>query len=195
MALNYKGIEYEPVFVHLLKSEQLDTAYRRMNPLGMVPALEHQGVVVADSLTIMEYLEEAFPAAPALLPSGLRERALVRQMTQLVASSIQPLQNLRVTNYLKDVLHLEEEGRNAWIGHWIEIGFEALEKLLEENSGKFSFGDAVTMADCCLLPQVISSRRFGVKIEQWPVLSRVAENLLTQDFCIRALPENQSDHT
>lgn len=193
IALNYKGIAYDPVFVHLLKSEQLDEGYRRFNPLGMVPALEHNGVVLADSLAILEYLEEVFPE-PALLPSGRGERGIVRQMVQLVASSVQPLQNLRVTNYLKDELKLEEGGRNAWIAHWIELGFSALEKLLEKNSGEFSFGDSLSMADCCLLPQVFSSRRFGVEIEQWPVLSRVAQNLLEQDFCIRALPENQPDH-
>jgi maleylacetoacetate isomerase len=196
IALNLKGIRYEPKFVHLMRGggEQHSAEYRAVNPQGRVPVLVHEGRTIVQSMAILEYLEETFPQ-PALLPADPAARARVRSIAQIIVSDVQPLQNTSVTQYLADVLRLDEAARAAWLKEWITRGMAAVEQLLAESAatGRFCHGDAPTLADCCLFPQVYSSRRFGVDPAQFPRVSRIAAECQSIQAFVEASPESQPD--
>jgi maleylpyruvate isomerase len=194
IALNLKGLSYEPRFVHLLKGEQRLPEYRALNPQARVPALVEDGWVLTQSLAIIEYLEEAHPEPP-LLPRDLRDRALARALAQIVACDIHPLNNLRVLDYLKNTLGQDEAARTAWIRHWIMEGFEAFEAHLARRGtgGRFCFGDAPTLADICLAPQVFNARRFGCDLAAFPNIRAVEEHGLSLPAFRDAAPDRQPD--
>jgi maleylacetoacetate isomerase len=196
IALGLKGVPYQPRFVHLVKGggEQHSAAYRAVNPQGRVPVLVHGGVVIVQSMAILEYLDEVFPA-PALLPQEPAGRARVRSIAQIIVSDVQPLQNTSVTQYLDDVLQVGAAAKSAWLKEWITRGMSAVEALLANNSntGRFCHGDAPTLADCCLYPQVYSSRRFGVDPAQFPQISRIASACDALPAFVAASPEQQPD--
>jgi maleylpyruvate isomerase len=178
IALNLKGLPYEYVPVHLVKDggQQYQPAYREMNPLAQVPTLELPGPdgrprFLAQSLAILEFLEERHPT-PALLPADAFARAAARQMAEAVNSGIQPLQNLSVLQHVKGELKADER---AWCQRFIGKGMEALELLARRHAGAFLVGDAVTVADVCLVPQMYGARRFGVDPAQFPTLLRVEQ--------------------
>jgi maleylacetoacetate isomerase len=196
IALALKGLEYESVPRHLLRDggEQRRPEYLALNPQGFVPALEHDGVVVTQSLAICEYLDECFPAPP-LLPAGARERAAVRAMALAIACDIHPLNNLRVLQHLRTEYGQDDEGLGRWARHWISRGFEALEQLVARHSGdgRHCFGKAVTLADVCLVPQVANGRRVQLDLAPWPRLMAVTGHLESLPAFAAARPDVQPD--
>ena len=196
IALALKGLEYESVPRHLLRDggEQRRPEYLALNPQGFVPALEHDGVVVTQSLAICEYLDECFPTPP-LLPAGARERAAVRAMALAVACDIHPLNNLRVLQHLRTEYGQDDEGLGRWARHWISRGFDALEQLVARHSGddRHCFGKAVTLADVCLVPQVTNARRVQLDLAPWPRLMAVTSHLESLPAFAAARPDVQPD--
>lgn len=192
IALNYKGIAYEPVFVHLAKGEHHRAEYRARNPQQLVPTLEDGARLLTQSLAIIEYLEETHPNPP-LLPEDPAGRARVRSLALLVACEIHPLNNLRTLTYLRKSLGLDEERVSAWYRHWIADGLARLEAELTAKAGRYCHGDAPTMADCCLVPQVFNARRYDCDLAPYPVLMRVFEECMKLQAFERAQPARQPD--
>lgn len=194
IALRYKGLDYEPIGVHLRRQEHRAEAYRELNPQALVPALDDDGIIIPQSLAIIEYLEEVHPE-PALLPRSPQARAIVRGMTQLIACDIHPLCNLRILVYLKDRLDQDEERVSTWYRHWIAEGFGSLETMVERNSGdgEHCFGDSITMADVCLVPQMLNARRIDCDLDPYPVLRRIDAALSAHDAFAAAHPSRQPD--
>lgn len=200
IALNLKGLDYQQKPVHLVRNggEQNSEEYRRVNPLGLVPALVHatsEGEeVIAESLAICEYLEEMFPD-PALLPASPVDRARVRTLALGVACSVQPLNNLAVLNYIKTGLGADDAGVKAWYCHWIDRGFVALEQWLGSNgaSGLFCHGDNPGLADCFLVPQVYNAERFDCDLGPYPRIREITARCRELDPFDTAAPENQPD--
>ena len=198
IALHWKGIAHEIVPVHLLADggQQRQADYRAKNPMAQVPLLEildgdaaQFGVRrIGQSMAILAYLEERFPE-PALLPGDPYLRARVRQLAELVASGIQPLQNLSVTQYL------DEQGQDskAWLRHWVGHGIVAFDETARETRGSFCVGDQVSWADVCLIPQLYSARRFGIDLAQVPALLAIEERCQAMEAFRRASPDQQVD--
>ena len=183
IALNLKGLSPEGSFVHLQKGEQRTRDYLAVNPQGLVPALvTDEGQVLTQSLAIIEWLDETH-AEPPLLPRDPLARARVRSLAQAIACDIHPLNNTRVLGYLTNTLGISDEQRNGWYRYWIDLGFEALEARLakEPATGRFCHGDAPTLADICLVPQVANSQRLKMDLSPYPTLVRI-------DAACRALP-------
>ncbi|MDT8450176.1 MAG: maleylacetoacetate isomerase [Wenzhouxiangellaceae bacterium] len=197
MALNLKGIACEQRCVHLVRDggQQHADDYLRLNPQAQVPTLVHGDRVLTQSLAILEYLEERFPETPALLPGDPAGRARVRALCNAIACDIHPLNNLRVLQYLTGTLGVDEQARLAWYRHWVAVGMDAVERMLavSEATGTYCHGDEVTLADCCLLPQLYNARRYGCDESGWPVITRICAELAALDAVERALPENQAD--
>lgn len=191
IALNLKGIEYSDVFHHLRKGEQSAPEYVALNPQGLVPALEWNGVVLTQSLAICEYLDEIVPD-PCILPEGAMERAQVRAFADVIACDMHPIQNLKILKRLKGLGHSQEE-IDAWAYQTIEEGLGACDRLIAGNTGPFCFGESVTLADICLIPQLANAKRFGVDISRWPRIASIDEYCLTLDAFQLARPENQAD--
>jgi maleylacetoacetate isomerase len=171
IALNLKRIDYEAVPVNLVEGGQKGPAYRAVNPQGLIPALEIDGRVLAQSLAIIDYLDSTRPE-PALIPADPFDAAHVRAMALLVACDIHPLNNLRVLKYLSGPLGQPEESRNAWYRHWLGEGFAALEAMAAPRAGRHLLGDSPTLADICLVPQMFNARRFEVPLDDYPTLVR-----------------------
>ncbi|WP_434630185.1 maleylacetoacetate isomerase [Chromobacterium sp. CV08] len=193
IALNLKGLDYRYQPINLLKGEQQSPEYLAINPHGLVPLLDDGGVRIAQSLAICEYLDEAYPDTPRLLPADPAARARVRSLALAIAADIHPLQNSRVGKYLQTEYGKDEEGKAGWIRHWIGTGFDALETLLAESSSRYAAGDEPTLADVCLLPQVFSARRFGVEMARYPNIVRVADALERVPAFADAHPSRQPD--
>ena len=189
-ALELKGCSYESHAVNLLESQQLSDDYLRLNPMGLVPAMVVDGVPIGDSIAIIEYLEEAFPFPP-LLPLKALDRAHVRQLANIVASGIQPIQNLAVMRKH----HPEKAEQVAWCRHWIDKGLKAFERLATPKAGNFSFGDEITLADLCLIPQVYNAKRFKLDMSDYPLLNSIYERSLALPSCDAAAPHNQPGAT
>ncbi len=194
IALNLKGIAYEPEYVSLPGMEHHQPDYTRVNPQRLLPALVDGETVLIQSLATMEYLEETHPEPP-LLPRAPAARAYVRAIAQMVACDIHPLNNLRVLKYLEGALGRDEEARQAWYAHWIAEGFTAIEALLVERglAGRFCHGDQVTMADVCLIPQVFNGQRFDCPLEAYPTIMAIFENCQALAPFADAHPEAQAD--
>ncbi|MCP3127741.1 maleylacetoacetate isomerase [Shewanella sp. KJ2020] len=198
IALNLKGVSAEQLSVHLVRDggEQHKAAYSALNPLELVPTLvvgdEDDSDVLSQSLAIVEYLDELYPKTP-LLPASALERAHVRAMALTIACEIHPLNNLRVLQYLTQTLGIDETAKNSWYHHWIASGFAALETLLVRHSGRYCFGDAITIADICLVPQVYNAQRFNVDLTPYPNIMRVWAECNQLAAFIEAMPEHQAD--
>ena len=196
IALGLKGLPYENVSVHLVRDggEQRKPKYKRVNPQGRVPALEHDGRVLTQSLAIIEYLDETAPE-PALLPPDAAGRARVRALAQLIACDIHPLNNLRVLQYLGGKLGASEDARNDWYRYWITDGFEALEALLagSPETGRYCHGDTPGLADVLLVPQVYNARRYQCDLAPYPTIARIDEACNAMPAFERARPERQPD--
>ena len=194
IALNLKGLAYEPVYVHLLKGEQRQADYLTLNPQGLVPLLEDGEVRVSQSLAIIEYLERTRPE-PALLPADPAGEARVRSLALTCACDMHPLGNLRVLKYLKEPLDLDQAARDAWCRHWMELGLAALEQRLahDPETGRFCHGDRPTVADVCLVPQVVSAERWATDLTPYPTVRRIHDACLELDPFVRAMPANQPD--
>ena len=169
IALNLKGIAYDPVSVNLLENEQKADDNRARNPQGFVPTLEVDGVRLVQSLAIIDWLEARHPD-PALLPQDAGDRAHVKAMALVVACDVHPLNNLRVLKYLSGPLGQPQDVRDTWYRHWVAEGFAALEAMAAPRAGRFLFGDSPTLADVCLVPQMYNARRFDVPLDTVPTL-------------------------
>jgi maleylpyruvate isomerase len=192
IALGLKGLTYGQVTHDLRTGAQRASAFLNFSPQGLVPALAIDGDHVTQSLAIMEWLEERWPE-PALLPAKSYDRAIVRSMAQLVACDIHPLNNLRVLSALRANVHASEATIQAWIAHWIETGFAALEQLVDRHGRAFTFGDHPSLADCCLIPQIYSARRFSVDLSMFPKLVDIAARANQIDAFRLAAPDQQPD--
>ena len=193
IALNLKGLAFEPQFVHLARGEHRQPEYGALNPQGLVPALEDGGKLLTQSLAIIEYLEEKHPSPP-LLPNDLLGRARVRSLALLVACEIHPLNNLRTLRYLVNELGNSEQDRDRWYQHWIHDGMGKLEgDLVRDRRGRFCHGDEPTIADCCLVPQVFNARRYKCDLSHAPTVLEVFEECMKLDAFQRAQPSRQPD--
>jgi maleylpyruvate isomerase len=194
IALNLKGITAESVYVHLRREEQSSPAYLAVNPQGLVPALDHDGHRLSQSLSIIEYLEEIRPEPP-LLPAAPLDRAFVRGIAMSIACDIHPLNNLRVLSYLKNRLGADSPARDRWYAHWIDAGFTGLEAQLSTDArvGRFCCGDSPTLADICLVPQMANAERMRCRLEPFPTLRRLVANARELPAFRAAAPELQAD--
>ncbi|MCE9945012.1 MULTISPECIES: maleylacetoacetate isomerase [Aeromonas] len=192
LVLQLKGLGYEQHPVNLRQGEQKEKAYRRVNPQGLVPFLIDGDVQLGQSVAIMEYLDETYPAYP-LMPSAPEERARVRQIVNMIACDTHPLNNLRVLNYLEQELGQSKTARDAWYRHWIDETFTALEQLLMTTAGVYCVGNEVTLADCMLVPQVYNARRFNMTLDDYPTIARIVANCEQLQAFIKAAPANQPD--
>jgi maleylpyruvate isomerase len=200
IALNLKGLSYETVPVHLLRhgGEQFSLAYRALNSAALLPTFIDDsikdGATLSQSLAIIEYLEEVYPA-PALLPDDAVNRAYVRSIALSIACDIHPLGNLRVLRYLVQNLSITQEEKETWCRHWCENGLAALETRLaiDDRAGTCCYGDTPTLADCCLIPQMANAQRFHCDLSAFPTLERINRHCLSMDAFIRASPAQQQD--
>lgn len=196
IALALKGLDYETAAVSLIRDggEQLKDEYRKLNPQARVPLLEHDGLLISQSLAIVEYLDEVFPEPP-LLPADAQGRARVRSLAQLVGCDVHPLNNLGVLKYLKANFAADEAQIADWYRHWIVQGFAALELRLnrEAATGSFCHGDQPGMADLFLVPQVYNARRYEVDMSAFSRIVAIDASCTALDAFQRAMPETQPD--
>ena len=194
IAMNLKGLPYDPEFIHLAKGGHNDASYAAVNPARLLPALIDDGQLLTQSLAIMEYLDETHAAVP-LLPKTPLARARVRALSQLIACEIHPLNNLRALKYLNRVLKVSEEQKSAWYRHWVEDGLAKLEAMLADGgTGTFCHGDTPGMADCCLVPQVANGKRFDCNFDHVPTVMRIWDACNELDAFQKAAPQNQPDN-
>jgi maleylpyruvate isomerase len=173
IALALKGLEYDYRSVHLTKNEQFNESYAAVSASRLVPLLKDGDAVLTQSLAIIEYLEETHPE-PALLPRKPAERARVRGLAYDIACEIHPLNNLRVLRYLVHDMKLSDEDKTRWYRHWVETGLETVERQLADPlTGRFCHGEAPTLADVTLVPQVFNAQRFGCRLDHVPTVMRV----------------------
>ncbi|MGL4714502.1 MAG: maleylacetoacetate isomerase [Aeromonas sp.] len=192
IVLQLKGLTYEQHPVNLRQGEQREKAYRRVNPQGLVPFLVDGDVQIAQSVAIMEYLDETYPAY-ALMPSAPEARARVRQIVNMIACDTHPLNNLRVLNYLEEHFRASKVQERAWYHHWVDETFTALESLLMTSAGLYCVGNEVTLADCMLVPQVYNARRYEMPLDDYPTICRIVANCEQLQAFIKAAPANQPD--
>ncbi|HYR01014.1 MAG TPA: maleylacetoacetate isomerase [Casimicrobiaceae bacterium] len=195
IALNLKGVAPERAFVHLRKGDQRADEYLALNPQGLVPSLvTDDGAVLTQSIAILEWLDETF-REPPILPRDAAGRARVRSLALAIACDIHPLNNLRVLSYLTGTLGATEAQKNGWYKYWIDVGFEALETRLARDgaTGRFCHGDAPTIADICLVPQMANARRVEFDFAPYPTLARIESACQALPAFVAAAPSNQPD--
>ena len=187
IALGLKRLQFTSISLNLRSGEQRLEGYLQINSQGFVPALAlDDGTVLTQSAAIIEYLDEIHPDPP-LLPTAPLARARVRALSQAITCDLHPLNNLRVLQYLEKDLGHDKTLRDAWYGHWVRMGFDAIERRLvrDAETGRFCHGDAPTLADVCLVPQVFNARRFAVDLGPYPRIVGI-------DAACRELPEFQA---
>jgi maleylacetoacetate isomerase len=193
IALNLKGLAYEPVFVHLAKGEHRKPEYAKVNPQALLPALElEDGTRLNQSLAIIEYLDEVYPDR-SLLPRDSLGKARVRALSELVACEIHPLNNLRVLQHLKRALGQNEDQINAWYRHWIADGLAKLETELGRRESTFCHGESPGMADCCLVPQIFNAKRYNCDLAPYRATMRIFDACMKLEAFDRAQPAKQPD--
>ncbi|BDT60148.1 maleylacetoacetate isomerase [Massilia varians] len=196
IALNLKGLDYQAVPVHLLREggQHLMDDYLTINPSGLVPALQDDRMTLTQSMAIIEYLDEVYPLVP-LLPKDAVGRARVRELAQIIACDIHPVNNLRVLKYLVKHLGQSEEAKTDWYRHWVIEGLRSLEAHLARNlgTGLFCHGDTPTIADCFLVPQVFNARRFDIDIDAYPTIARIDALCVDLPAFKAAHPSQQPD--
>ena len=190
IALNLKGIDFEQRAVNLAEGAQKDDAFLALNPQGFVPMLEIDGHRLTQSLAICNYLNSII-TDPPFMPGDAADRAHVLAMALTVACDIHPLNNLRILKYLKGALGLSEDAKDEWYRHWVTEGLAAIEELARPRAGAFLFGDAPTVADICLVPQLYNARRFSVPIAHYPTLRRADESASAHPAFAAAHPDRQ----
>ena len=189
IALALKGLAYDYVPVHLVKSEQLKPPFNTLSPTQLVPLLKDGDALISQSIAIIEYLDETHPQPP-LLPADALGRARVRALSLDIACEIHPLNNLRVLRYLTGEMKLGEDDKNTWYRHWVETGLEAVERQLAGNpaTGRFCHGDTPTMADVLLVPQIFNAQRMDCRLDHVPTVMRVFAECMALDAFTAAQP-------
>lgn len=194
--MNLKGLPYETVPVHLVDGAQFSKEYRKLSVDALVPSLtlDDSQTTLTQSLAIIEYLEEVHPT-PALLPSNAIDRAWIRSLVLSIACDIHPLNNLRVLRYLVGDMKLSEDDKNRWYRHWVEQGLVGIEQTLASDTrrGKFCFGDAPSLADCFLVPQIANAQRMNCDISGLTTLMQITIHCLKLDAFAAASPSQQPD--
>ena len=190
IALNLKGVDYESRMVNLLDGAQQGDSYRAVNPQGLVPTLEIDDQALTQSLAIIVYLDQRFPDPP-LMPRSIIDQAHVRALSLAIACDIHPLNNLRVLKYLKAELGASDEAKDEWYRHWLREGLAALEAVAAPRAGAYLFGDSVTLADICLVPQLYNARRFDVPLDPYPTLIRADASATALEAFQQAHPDRQ----
>ena len=196
IALALKGLDYEYASVHLLEGggQQFAPGFMAMNPAALVPVLDDDGSILTQSLAIIEYLDETRPQPP-LLPGDPAGRARVRAIALAIACEIHPLNNTRVLGYLSNTLGVTEVQRNAWYRHWVETGLAAVEAMLarDPRTGACCHGNAPTLADLCLIPQIFNAQRFGARLDHVPTVMRIHQHCLSLPAFSESVPALQPD--
>lgn len=196
IALGLKQLKWESVPIHLVRDggQHHTDNYKALNPTGLVPTFQDGDITLTQSLAIIEYLEEKYPAVP-LLPGDAVARAHIRVLAQSIACDLHPINNLRILKYLENTLHLNAEQRKSWYVHWISVGLEAFERQLAvyDQKGDFCYGDAPTLADLCLVPQVYNANRFGYSVAHLPRVAKAVHACSQLPAFIQAEPANQPD--
>lgn len=194
IALNLKGLDYDYVAVNLAQDEQLNEAFKSINPQGLVPVLQVDDLLLYQSPAILEWLEEVYPENP-LLPKDAIGRMHVRAISAMIGCDMHPINNRRILQYLRNELSVDEADVMAWCNRWISEGFVALEKRLtaDKNRGKFCYGNHPTFADCYLIPQVSSARRFKVDMSAYPTIVDIDAHCRTLKAFADADPMVQPD--
>jgi maleylacetoacetate isomerase len=194
IALALKGIAWEQVAIDLPRAEHRTASFRDLNPQGLLPALEDGGEVFIQSLAIMEYLDETHPEPP-LLPASIAERAYVRAVAQIISCEIHPLNNLRTLKHIRRTFGLDDAAIDAWYRHWIAEGLAMLEAYLaaKGRAGRYCLGDAVTLADCCLVPQIFNAQRYACALDPYPTTMRIFDACMRLDAFSATQPSRQAD--
>ena len=195
IALNYKGIPYKSIFIDEDKAEEESADYLRLNPQGLIPSLlVENSFIVTQSAAIIEFLEERYPERP-LLPADIKGRARVRSFAQFCIADVQPLNLLRVYHYMRDEMGIDRVARRRWYEYWAHKGFSAMESLLagHPETGDFCHGDAPTLADVCLVPQMYNAERNKLDISYYPTLRRIHRTCQALSAFQAAAPETQPD--
>lgn len=191
LALAAKGLAYDSVAVNLLDNEQRGQGHLALNSQGLVPVLEHDGVVLTQSLAIIEYLDELFPDPP-LLPADPANRARARAAALIVAAEVHPLGNLRVQRWLRDEMGQDDAAVSGWLHHWMADGLAALEAMAQQFGGRCLIGDDISIADLALVPQLYNARRFNLSITRYPRLQACEAMVAKQPWAGIARPEVQA---
>ena len=193
IALALKGLTAEPVGINLRTGAHRSEDFLALNPSGQVPTLVDGETRLSQSLAIIDYLDRLQPE-PLLVPAGGQTRDQVLVIAQLIACDIHPLNNLRVLKYLMAEMGLSDAQKNTWYTHWIAGGFDGLEALLPNHDG-WCVGDAPTLADCCLVPQVANAERMKIDLSAWPRIVRIAAFARKHPAFVQAEPQRQPDYT
>ena len=192
IALALKGLDFDYIPVHLQRNEQFAESYAALSPARLVPLLKDDDKVVTQSLAIIEYLDETHPEPP-LLPGDAQARARIRALALDIACEIHPLNNLRVLRYLVKDLKVSEDDKNRWYRHWVETGLEVVERRLAAAPSRFCHGDAPTLADCTLVPQIFNAQRFECRLDHVPNVMRVFGECMTLSAFEDTRPEKCPD--
>lgn len=194
IAMNLKGLDYDYIAINLAQDEQLKNEFLSLNPQGLVPVLQADDLLLFQSPAILEWLEEVYPKNP-LLPKDAAGRMQVRALSAMIGCDIHPLNNRRVLQYLRNELSVDEAEVIKWCNRWISEGFAALEKRLvaDKTRGKFCYGDSPSFADCYLIPQVSSARRFEVDLNPYPNIVQIDAHCRTLKAFADADPMQQPD--
>lgn len=194
IALHVKNINYEKINVHLINhgGEQHSPEYRAINPQELVPSLEIDGQFLSQSLAIISYLNETYPTPP-LLPHNPMDRATVKSLALIIACDMHPLNNLRVLNRLKEQFHADDTQIQEWYHQWLKAGFDGFEGQLKQiqRTQPFCFGNTVTLADLCLIPQVYNANRFHFSMDNYPLINEINAHCLTLESFKKAAPDAQ----
>jgi maleylacetoacetate isomerase len=195
IALNLKKLDYETAAIHLRRNDQSRPDYLGVNPQGLVPTLDDGGRRLIQSLAIIEYLDETYPEPP-LLPKSSEDRARVRALAEIVACDIHPINNLRVLRYLMHSLGHDETAVATWYNHWIDAGFQAIERLLagDARTGAFCHGDEPGLADIALVPQVVNAERYRLDLAPYPTITRISDSCMKLEPFAAAHPNKQPDY-
>jgi maleylacetoacetate isomerase len=196
IALAIKGLRYDYVPIHLTRAggEQRAPAYLEVNPAALVPVLDDGGALIQQSLAIIEYLDECHPQPP-LMPADPVARAYVRSIALAIACEIHPLNNLRVLRYLVHDLGVSQDAKNGWYRHWVETGLAQIEAqlLAQRRFGRYCSGDQVTLADLCIVPQIVNARRFECRLDHVPTIMAIHDACMALPAFADSAPEVQPD--
>lgn len=191
IALNLKNMNYQALSIHLVNQggEQNHPDYKNINPQGLVPTLDENGHIIQQSLAIIEYLEEIYPT-PSLLPQIPLGRAKVRSLALLIACDMHPLNNLRVLKQLREQFQATEAQVSAWYHHWLKEGFDAFEEHLRRRNhpGHTCYGNDVSLADICLIPQVYNAKRFKFSMDDYPLINEINDYCTSLPSFVKAAP-------